>query len=155
MKSQNDNLSLSPFEYIDAVSFSKKNIMEGTENDSLAENEYNPFLTNRMLSYHKDSILHTNEMNRLWDIPKKAQFLYYINILRPRKRFAKLSKKDNSEELEYIAKEYGCSRKRAYEYMRILSKEQIDFIVEKYKNRGEVKENGKNNRKLGGSKAKK
>ncbi len=80
---------MNPFEYVDSVSYTKKDIMRGTENDDLAEKSYNPFIVNLALSYHPDSILAANVVNIHSDLPKRVQYLFLLNTLRPRKRFAK------------------------------------------------------------------
>ena len=41
---------MKPFDYVNSINYSKKNMMEGTDNDELAESGYVPFLTNRSLS---------------------------------------------------------------------------------------------------------
>ena len=45
-----------PFDYVNSVSSSKKDMMRDTENDELAEKDYNPFIVNRALSYHQDCV---------------------------------------------------------------------------------------------------
>ena len=52
-----------PFDYVKDASYSKENLMRGSENDKLAESFYDPWLTNLAFSYHLDSILHSNLMN--------------------------------------------------------------------------------------------
>ena len=35
-----------PFSYVDSINHSKKNMMRDSENDKLAESQYNPWFTN-------------------------------------------------------------------------------------------------------------
>ena len=44
---------MNPFDFVSAVSYTKQDIMP----DTLAEKAYNPFITNKALSYHQDSVL--------------------------------------------------------------------------------------------------
>ena len=74
-----------PFDYINSVSHLKKDMMRGTDNDELSEKEYKPFLANRSLSFHADSILYSNEMNRLGHLDNLLQYDFYMNSLRSRK----------------------------------------------------------------------
>jgi hypothetical protein len=41
-----------PFDYVNAILQNKKQLIV----DEITEKDYNPFLTNRSLSYHKDCI---------------------------------------------------------------------------------------------------
>ena len=55
---------MKPFDFINSINFTKKNMIRGTENDDLAEKSYVPYITNRTLSYFTDTLLYANEMNR-------------------------------------------------------------------------------------------
>ena len=48
---------MNPFDYVNSINDIKKNLMVGTENDELAEKDYNAFLVNKSLSYFIDTIL--------------------------------------------------------------------------------------------------
>jgi len=125
-----------PFDYVTAISDTKKDLMRGTENDTLAEKGYNPFLTNKAMSYHPDAILHANELNSLPHLDNKLQFDYYINILRKRKRFSKWSKPENDENINIVSNYYGCNKQVALQYLKILTKGQIDIIKQKQEKGG-------------------
>jgi len=125
-----------PFDYVTAISDTKKDLMRGTENDTLAEKGYNPFLTNKAMSYHPDAILHANELNSLHHLDNKLQFDYYINILRKRKRFSKWSKPENDENINIVSNYYGCNKQVALQYLKILTKGQIDIIKQKQEKGG-------------------
>mgnify|MGYP001477822390 FL=1 len=125
-----------PFDYVKAVSDTKKDLMRGTENDTLAERGYQPFLTNKALSYHPDAILHANEMNMLHHLDKKLQFDYYHSVLRRRKRFAKWSKPEDDENINIISSYYGCNKQVALQYLKILSMDQIGHIKQKQEKGG-------------------
>lgn len=120
-----------PFDYVTSVSYSKVNLMEGTENDELAEKDYNPYIVNKALSYHSDTIGFANEMNIRYQLSKKAQYSFFINILRPKKRYAKWSKKENDGDLSIIKECYGYNDTKARTALTILTKQQIDSIREK------------------------
>jgi|TARA_B100000497_G_scaffold124236_1_gene158396 hypothetical protein len=125
-----------PFDYVKAVSDTKKDLMRGTENDTLAERGYQPFLANKALSYHPDAILHANEMNMLHHLDKKLQFDYYHSVLRRRKRFAKWSKPEDDENINIISSYYGCNKQVALQYLKILSTDQIGRIKQKQEKGG-------------------
>jgi hypothetical protein len=117
-----------PFTYVDSVSLTKKNMMRGTENDELAEKGYKPYLTNRSLSYHQDSILYANEMNLRPQLDNKQQYEYLLNTLRKRKRFAKWKKVEPDAAVEMIMEYFGYGRAKAEQAMRVLTDDQLTMI---------------------------
>lgn len=119
---------MNPFDYVNAINQSKKDIMTNTENDELAESSYVPFLVNKALSYFPDTVLHANMMNQNGFLDKKLQFHYLLNNIRPSKRFAKWVKKDDNEELELVMQYYGYNIEKARQVMPLLSAEQLSII---------------------------
>jgi hypothetical protein len=117
-----------PFVYVDSISYSKKNLMRGTENDDLSEKGYSPFLTNRSLSYHQDSVLYANEMNLRPQLDNKQQYEYLLNTLRKRKRFAKWKKQKPDATVEMIMEYFGYGRAKAEQAMRVLTDDQLTMI---------------------------
>jgi len=117
-----------PFDYTNSISQNKKNLMRGTANDKIAEKEYDPFLNNRALSYHADTIFHANEMNLRSHIDNLLQYEYLLNIIRPKKRYAKWSKKDNDGDVLLVKEYYGYNDSKARQALAILSTEQLNII---------------------------
>jgi hypothetical protein len=117
-----------PFTYIDSVSYTKKNLMRGSNNDELAEKGYKPYLANRALSYHQDAILYANELNRRPQLDNKLQYEFLLNSLRKRKRYAKWQKKVDDVSLELIMEYFGYGRAEALQAMKVLTDEQLAMI---------------------------
>jgi hypothetical protein len=116
-----------PFEYVNQILYGKKNLIV----DENSEKEYNPFLTNRSLSYHFDTVLYANEMNQRSHLDKKLQFDFFINITRSKKRpFVKWVKPEDNDNMDYIKKVFDCSNSKALEILRLLNHEQIQKIKE-------------------------
>lgn len=115
---------MKPFDFVNDINIGKKNLMT----DSLSEKEYVPFLTNRSLSYFPDTVFYANEMNMRHGVDSRLAYDYYLNIVRPRKRFSKWFKPDGQEGIEVVVEYYKCSYKKAAEYIKILSPEQIEEI---------------------------
>lgn len=116
-----------PFEYVKSILQSKKQLIV----DDLTEKEYQPFLTNRALSQHKDCVLYANEMNRRHHLDKKMQNAFLLNTVRSMKRpFAKWAKAEKNDDLECIKLAFGLSDSKAREALRLLSKEQIQKLKE-------------------------
>jgi hypothetical protein len=130
---------MKPFDYVNAVSDSKKDLMVGTENDELAEKGYNPYLTNKSLSYHVDAILYVNEMNQYASLDNKLQFDYYLHGLPKKKRFSKWSKKQENEDIEVVSEWYGCNYSKAAEILKIINKNTLDLIKHKLQKGGALR----------------
>ena len=121
-------MSLSPFDFINAINLTKKNLFE----DPQASKDYKPFLVNRGLSYFPDTVLYANEMNRNAGIPEDWQFSFFLNTIPKKKRFSKWHKKDaDSESLTLVKEYFGYSSEKALEALSILSDEQVVMIKEK------------------------
>lgn len=112
-------------DYLNSINQSKKNILDSDEE---AVKGYPPFIINKCLSSFTDSVLYANEMNKNSHLSKKMQYDFFINSLKPRKRFSPWLKKQTLENLELIKEYYGYSHNKALEALRILTTEQLDAI---------------------------
>lgn len=120
-----------PFDYVNSIMQTKQHMMRNTENDKLAEDGYNPWLTNMALSYHEDTILIANLVNANHHLPKRAQYDLLINTVRPKKRqFRKWAKTVTDEDLNVVCEAYACNRRVGQEYLSLLSKEQLESLKE-------------------------
>lgn len=119
---------MTPFDFINDASYEKKNLMQGTDNDELAEKSYNPWLTNLAFSQHADTILHANLMNMYHHLENRHQYMYFINNIRPKKRYGKWPKRVDDEDLDIVCKTYGCNKNIGKEYLALLSREQLDTM---------------------------
>ena len=119
---------MKPFDYINSINFTKKNLMKGSENDELAEKGYVPYITNKTLSYFTDTLLYANEMNRYHFLDNRLQYEFYLNSIRKKKRFAKWAKADKNNDIEMISQYYQCSPTKAISALSILTSEQLKEI---------------------------
>ena len=124
-----------PFDFVKSVSYDKKDIMI----DDIEEKNYAPFLINKSLSYHQDSVFMTNEMNNRHHLDNRLQYVFLLNTLRKRQRFSKWEKPYVSKKLDTIKQYYQIATLKAKEYMEVLSDKQYREL----KNR--MKTGGKNN----------
>ena len=120
-----------PFDYMNAVSFSKEDIIANDENPDIIEKDYAPYMVNRGFANFEDTILHANELNQWHHLFHRAQFDYYRGALRKRKRFSKWPKSDKSADLDAIQHVYQCNRTVAKMYFKALSKQDLIIIHEK------------------------
>ena len=114
----------SPFTFLNAINDTKIDVLRKEDTD-LREKDYKPFLTNRSLSYHADTIFYANDMNERSNLDHQLQFDYLINSVRRRKRFAKWAKPVQSDDLDAVMEFYGVSEKKALPILDILSKSDI------------------------------
>ncbi len=120
-----------PFDYINSVSHNKVNMMQDTDNDVLAEKGYNAYIVNKGLSYFPDTILYANMMNKNWQLDNKLQYSFLLNILRPKKRFAKWVKKQDNDDLNAVSLFYGYNYEKAKAALKLLTPDQIIKIKER------------------------
>ena len=125
-------------DYLNAINHTKERLMD-TEDEEW-EKKYPPFIVNKCLAPFQDTILLVNEMNQYPSIDKKLQFDFFINSLRPRKRFTPWVKAKKLDDLEYVKEYYGYNNEKAKVALDILNDEQIATIKQKL-NKG-----GKNGR---------
>lgn len=123
---------MTPFDYINAISQSKDNLIV----DDLSEKEYNPFIVNKGLSYFSDTIFYANEMNSKHLLDKKPQFLYLLNIVRPRKRYSKWFKNEVIEDIRIISEYFGYSYSKAKQVQNIITPDQLKIIKAKLEKGG-------------------
>ena len=119
---------MKPFDFVNSINVSKDNLIEKDPN---CEKDYVPFLTNRALSYFPDTVLYANVMNGFPVLANKLQYEYLLHSIRPKRRFSKWAKRDESENIKALSRYYGYSMKKAEEVLPIFSQEQIDTIKEK------------------------
>ena len=118
---------MNPFEYTNAINYTKKNIMV----DDIAEKQYNPFMVNRTLSYFNDTVLMANEMNLNHHLDNRLQFDFFINIIRKKKRFSKWNKPETVSDVEVVKQYYGYSNEKARQVLTLLTSKQIDELKKK------------------------
>jgi len=110
-----------PFDFVKSVSSDKTDIMV----DDIEEKAYQPFLINKSLSYHQDSVFFTNEMNCRHGLDNRLQYVFFLNTLRKRQRFSKWSKPYVSKKLDVVKEYYQMSTREAKELYTLLSDKQL------------------------------
>jgi len=116
------------FDFVNAINFTKKDIIQEAVQPAEAEKEYVPFLTNRALSYFPETIHYCQEMNKNNHLDNRLQFDYLRESVRKGKRFAKWHKKEKNTSIDAVMQCYNCSRAVAEQYLKILDHEQVDNI---------------------------
>lgn len=118
---------IKPFDFLNSINSTKVNLLD---KDPENINQYNSFLVNRSLSYFPDTVLISNEMNRLHNLDARLQYDFLINIVRKKKRFSKWDK-PQSTDIECIKEYYGYSDSKAKQIIGLLTSEQIQELKNK------------------------
>ena len=120
-------------DWLNSVNFNKNNLIE---EDPSSLRDYPPYIVNRCLSGHLDTILFANEMNRYPNLDKDMQYSFYLNTLRKKKRFSPWLRKDKVTDLQCVKQYYGYSNEKASQALKILSKQQLDYIKQRLETGG-------------------
>lgn len=123
------------FDYVNAIN-NNKDVVNNSSDIEGSMREYKPFLVNKAFSYHQDSILAANVMNIYGHLDKKLQYDFFINILRPRKRYSKWIKRESNDVLSAIVEYFGCNYVRANEILEVLTDEDIKKLKQKLEKGG-------------------
>ena len=116
-------------DYLNAINYQKTNIMD--TDDEMWEKKYPSFIINKCLAPFPDTIMLVNEMNVHNHLDHKLQFDFFLNSLRPRKRYSPWAKASKLENLEYVKEFYGYNNEKAKAALDILDDEQIATIKER------------------------
>ena len=112
-------------DWLNSINFNKDNLIE---EDPESISSYPPYIVNRCLSGHLDTVLFANEMNKYSNLDKDMQYSFFLYTLRKRKRFSPWLKKDQVEDLDLVKKHYGYSNEKAKVAVNLLTKTQLEYI---------------------------
>lgn len=116
-------------DYLNSINLSKKNLLHS--DDPAWEKKYPAFIINKCMSHHMDTIMYANELNQYPELDNLLQYDFFINTVRPRKRFSPWGKKEKAQDLDIVKQYYGYSDEKAIDALRILTSDQLDFIRSK------------------------
>lgn len=100
--------------------------------------QYLPFIINRSLSYHEDTVLLVNEMNRNAHLGVDQQYDFLRYTVRPRRRFAKWVKPKPAAHVDVVAEYYQISKNQAEEMIDLLDDSAIKKMQD-HLNKGGMK----------------
>ena len=116
-------------DWLNSINFTKEDL-------SYDIKTYSPYVINRCLSGFIDTIMYANEMNRYHNLDKDMQYSFYLNSVRKRKRFSPWLRKDKVKDLECVKEYYGYSNEKASQALKILDKQQLNFIKQRLETGG-------------------
>ena len=115
-------------DWLNSINLNKNNIIK---EDPDTERKYAPFIINKCMSGHLDTVLLANEMNMNHSLSKSLQYDFFLNSVMKKKRFSPWLRKDKIKNLDVVKQYYGYSNEKAAQVLRILTSEQIAFIRSK------------------------
>ena len=118
-------------DWLNSINQNKRNLYD---EDPTAK--YPAYIVNRCMSGHLDTVMFANEMNLSSQLDSDMQYSFYLNSVRKRKRFSPWLRKDEVKDLDSVKRYYGYSNEKAKQALRILSKEQLNFIKSKFETGG-------------------
>ena len=124
-------------DYLNSINLTKKNLLE--DDDPAWEKNYPPFVINKCMSQHLDTVMFANEMNQYPNLDKKLQYDFFINTVRSRKRFSPWDKKQKMNDLDVVKQYYGYSNEKARQALNILTPDQLNVIKNKLNKGGKKK----------------
>lgn len=110
---------------IPSILKSKKDLSKDEDFDK----SYNAYIINKALSYHYDTVLQANEMNKYPSLSSTLQYHYLLNTIRSWNRpFRPWQKRETIDNLDIVKEYFGYSNEKAKEVLVLLDANQIEDI---------------------------
>lgn len=106
-------------------------------NDDLTS--YPPYVINIAFSMSQTTVLVANEMNRRHNTSARMNKDFYQNILPQGKIYLKWKKSKKDDIVPIIQEYYRCNKEVAYQYLEILTEDDIKAIEQELYTGGKVK----------------
>lgn len=122
---------LTPFDFLESITVSKRHLIDEADQPEAVEGQYVPYVVNKGLSFHIDSILHANQMNLNHHLSNGMQYQYYLNTISKKSRRSKWHKAVVDPDLQVVREYFQCNEKVARQYLEYLTDEQKETIKTK------------------------
>lgn len=125
------------FDYLNDITTNKKYLLDENDNNK----NYTPFMINRGLGQHLDTILLANEMNKRPGLSKLMHHDFLWHSVDAKKRFGKWAKQDETdlELVDYLQKKYTINKTVALEYLELLDKSEVKELQLESERKGGAK----------------
>ena len=124
------------FDWVNQIQYGKKSWNTFSEEE---QKKFSPFIVNRFLSMDKEFIEVVNMFQKysIGTLESREVYKWYCEVLPKGRRYNKYIKgkkqvKYDSELIEIMCKHYEVSKSECIEYLGIISKEELKFILELY-----------------------
>ena len=105
-------------------------------NDNSVSKGYNQFMVNKWLSMNEFTLMFVEDINNISGLTDEQHFTILHSLLPQRKfyyDYSKKSKKLSNIDYKYVADYYQIGMKDAVNYIRVMSDEDINGILDKYR----------------------
>lgn len=93
----------------------------------------NPYMTNKALTQHPDTLFAAQAMNQRWQLDKILQYDFLFHEVRKYKRaYGKWLKKEKNEEVELLMEYYDYNRSKAQAVLPLHSDEMLRSIKKRF-----------------------
>lgn len=120
------------FDYVNDVSFKKEGLaFKIQEETGTWPSEFVPFIVVKAFGNYWDTILLANELNiRFQEVPREAQYQFWMNAIPKKKRFAKFHSedKDRSELIRCVATYFQWGSKEAEANLKMFTQSELEYI---------------------------
>jgi hypothetical protein len=126
---ENEKTKLSLFDHLNIITLDKRNL----EEEELPS--YTPYIINRFVSMVDHYLPVVNQINR-YDLPKDVHQKFMCAFLPKRKQFFKYikeKKEDQSFERECLQKYFECGLNDVDSMIEVMSVDDLEFVVGKYR----------------------
>jgi hypothetical protein len=114
--------------FFNAVSYTK-------DRDQFTQGEidkdYKPYVINRMVAGYSELVLLADAMNISHNIPKDQQLDFYMTAIPKKKRRTVWAAKKKNDDLEVVMDYYNITQEKAYPYLKILTRDQINVLKDR------------------------
>ncbi len=122
--------NITPFDFVKQINSGKRDLIR--DNPEL-EKHYTPYIVNRALAYHNDTIFYANEMNKYWNLPNKLQFSFLLEAIPKGNRYkAWIKAEEESHDTKLLMKYYDCNKYVAKEYLALMTRVDIEKLRDSY-----------------------
>lgn len=122
-------------DFLKDINVEKRNLLR---EDPGALQDYEPYLINKNLSNFLDTILLVQELNKRPNLTKQQHYDFLINVIRPKKRFARTPKPENIDGFHEVKGWFGLNDARTIEVLKRLDNEEIEEIKQKMQTGGRL-----------------
>lgn len=122
-------------DFLKDINVEKRNLLR---EDPGALQDYEPYLINKNLSNFLDTILLVQELNKRPNLTKQQHYDFLINVIRPKKRFARTPKPENIDGFHEVKGWFGFNDARTIEVLKRLDNEEIEEIKQKMQTGGRL-----------------
>lgn len=125
------------WDFVNDINGKQENLIRDSENEELAEKTYVPFVVTRQFSYFPDTIMYAQQLNQNHhNISNKMHYEYLLNTVRPRKRYTKWAKRQESDDLDLVRRHYGYDYNKGEQALALLSPDDLRVLRERYSEGG-------------------